>query len=150
MNIEDALQDLQNQISDLKYQLDGVRKIEIGGVWQDWTPVWTASTTNPSLGDGTLTGRYCSIGRVCFLNIHVNMGSTTTYGSGEWFFSVPIPAASAIEVFPVKIYDAGTAWFNIVGKFADIYRIYTPPVSASFPMTWAASDFISMSVVYAI
>ncbi|SED27286.1 hypothetical protein SAMN05216532_4024 [Streptomyces sp. 2231.1] len=64
------------------------------GAWTVYTPTWTASTTNPSLGNGSITGRYMKIGRSVFVHIQLTMGSTTTFGSGNYNFSLPFAAAS--------------------------------------------------------
>jgi len=66
-----------------------MRQPEIGGVWKDYTPVWTATTTNPSIGNGSLFGRYTIVGKTCTCNFNLTAGSTTTFGSGNWEFSVP-------------------------------------------------------------
>lgn len=62
--------------------------------WTSYTPAWTASTA-PDVGNGTLTGRYLKIGRTVTASIILTCGSTTTYGSGAWNFSLPVAAASA-------------------------------------------------------
>ena len=33
--------------------------------WFNYTPTWTAVTTNPAIGNGTLAGRYVVIGKLC-------------------------------------------------------------------------------------
>ena len=35
------------------------------GKWQSHTVSWTAATTNPAIGNGTLVGRYIVIGKLC-------------------------------------------------------------------------------------
>ncbi|GAA2929903.1 hypothetical protein [Streptomyces enissocaesilis] len=62
--------------------------------WTAYTPSWTAVTTNPSLGNGTLSGRHMKIGRSCKLHIVLTIGSTTTFGAGELRLSLPFTAAS--------------------------------------------------------
>lgn len=64
------------------------------GAWTSYTPAWTAVTTNPVLGNGTLTGAYMKVGRTCTVMITLTMGSTTTYGSGFWRISLPFQAAA--------------------------------------------------------
>lgn len=61
--------------------------------WTPYTPAWTGQTTNPVVGNGSLTGRYMKVGRTCHVQIDLVMGSTTTYGSGGWQMSVPFQAA---------------------------------------------------------
>ncbi|WP_330265335.1 hypothetical protein [Streptomyces griseorubiginosus] len=63
--------------------------------WTAYTPTWTASTTNPVLNDGTLTGRYMKIGRTVIGETTLTAGSSTTFGSGAWSFSLPAAAAAA-------------------------------------------------------
>jgi hypothetical protein len=64
------------------------------GAWTPYTPVWTAST-NPVLGNGTIIGRYMKFGRTVVCHINLVMGSTTTYGSGSYNFSLPFTSANA-------------------------------------------------------
>ena len=66
----------------------------IQAAWDSYTPTWTAITTNPALGNGTITGRYLRIGKTVMFQIVLTMGSTTTYGTGGWTFSLPVAAAS--------------------------------------------------------
>ncbi|MDG9717394.1 hypothetical protein [Streptomyces sp. DH24] len=63
--------------------------------WTAYTPAWTASSSNPSLGNATLTGRYMKIGRTVLCHINLTTGSTTTYGTGNYSFSLPAQAANA-------------------------------------------------------
>ncbi len=59
------------------------------GPWQTYTPTWAGVTTNPSIGNGTLSAKYRRVGDSIELIINVQGGSTTTYGSGIWSFSLP-------------------------------------------------------------
>lgn len=63
--------------------------------WASYTPAWTASTTAPDVGNGTLTGRYLKIGRTVYGEVTLTCGSTSTYGSGAWSFSLPATVASS-------------------------------------------------------
>ncbi|MFC7217087.1 hypothetical protein ACFQLX_02700 [Streptomyces polyrhachis] len=64
------------------------------GVWTAYTPTWTAATTNPTLGDGTLQGRYALVGNTCHFQLVLAMGSTTAFGSGAYTFGLPVPAGA--------------------------------------------------------
>lgn len=57
--------------------------------WTSYTPTWTMSVTNPSLGNGTLTGAYKAIGKTVEFRLRFVAGSTTTFGEGLWSFSLP-------------------------------------------------------------
>lgn len=67
------------------------------GAWTSYTPTWTAATTNPVLGNGTLVGRYMRSGRTITFDINLIPGTTTTFGSGNYAFAIPVPAANAGE-----------------------------------------------------
>lgn len=124
--------------------------IPAGGVWKNYTPIWTAATTNPSIGNGTLAGRYTTIGKLAVVSIRMVAGSTTTFGSDEWRFSLPIVSQFPYGSFPVKVLDYGTAWYDLTGKFASNSLVYIPPLRSTYPMTWAVNDFLELTVTYEI
>ncbi|QFQ97807.1 hypothetical protein F9278_18030 [Streptomyces phaeolivaceus] len=64
------------------------------GAWNTYTPVWTAETTNPAIGNGSLTGRYAIVGKTCHFTLLAQFGSTTTYGSGAYYFAYPVKAGA--------------------------------------------------------
>jgi hypothetical protein len=66
----------------------------IPGAWTAFTPAWTAASSNPTLGDGTLTGAYVQIGKTVHFRIALTFGSTTTGGSGFWYFGFPVTAVA--------------------------------------------------------
>lgn len=58
--------------------------------WSSYTPLWTASGDSPAIGDGTLTGRYVSIGATVIGEIRVQAGVTGfDRGSGTYYFTLP-------------------------------------------------------------
>lgn len=64
------------------------------GAWTPYTPVWTATGTAPSIGNGVLGGQHMKVGRMCTVVILLSFGSTTTYGTGSWRLSLPFQAGS--------------------------------------------------------
>ncbi|MFE5368219.1 hypothetical protein [Streptomyces mirabilis] len=68
---------------------------KVPGSWIPYTPVWTASITNPTLGNGTLIGRYQKVGRDVHFHINLTTGSTSTYGNGGYNFTLPPFMAAA-------------------------------------------------------
>lgn len=59
------------------------------------TLTWTASVSNPTLGNGTLVGRYKLIGsKGVRLQILLTYGSTSTAGNGFWIFNLPFNASA--------------------------------------------------------
>jgi hypothetical protein len=68
--------------------------VKTPGAWTSYTPTWTGSTTDPVVGNGTLLGYYSLVGKTCTVHIDLITGSTTTYGSGNWFFALPFAAVA--------------------------------------------------------
>ncbi|QCQ59201.1 hypothetical protein barba126A_phanotate144 [Rheinheimera phage vB_RspM_barba_12-6A] len=66
--------------------------VEIRG--RNYVPSWTASATDPVLGNGTIKGRYSRSGGVVTVSGEIRIGSTTNTGSGIWRVSLPITALS--------------------------------------------------------
>ncbi|MGW1174547.1 hypothetical protein ACWD4P_12605 [Kitasatospora sp. NPDC002543] len=65
------------------------------GAWTTFVPAWTASTTNPTLGNGTLTSRWCRVGRMITWVGSLQLGSTSNGGTGLWSMSLPVQAAGS-------------------------------------------------------
>ena len=142
---------------------------EINPPWSSYTPAWTGATANPAIGNGTITGRYLLNQRMCFVNIEVVMGSTTTFGTGSWFFSTPPKpdnsgdALAHVDDVPccgsAKLTDTGT--LDCVGTSvidAAASRIYvvgtshaaTGIVAAAVPFTWASTDRLVLSLAFPV
>ncbi|MER5638418.1 hypothetical protein ABT095_15835 [Kitasatospora sp. NPDC002227] len=64
------------------------------GAYQAYTCQWSGVTTAPSLGNGSITSRYSQIGKTVTGFIKINSGTSTTWGTGAWFWSLPVPAAA--------------------------------------------------------
>lgn len=86
----------------------------IQAAWTAYTPAWTAATTNPTLGNGTITGNYWQVGKTIHGRIVLTIGSTTTLGSGAYSFGLPAAALDANGI-------GASGWLNgpqkvIVGR----------------------------------
>ena len=128
------------------------------GAWQSYTVSWTAATTNPSIGNGTLAGRYVQIGKTVIGTIKLAMGSTTTYGSGIWRFSLPKTSAAQggryggqwrAEDVGTKIY---TGTLFILDNISTV-SMFARDEASSFlsnttPHTWASGDYLFISFIY--
>jgi hypothetical protein len=109
--------------------------------WTSFTPTWTAVTTNPVIGNGSLTGKYIKVGRLVVCKINVVPGSTTTYGVGAYSWSLPFAAAGS------SIDDLGTARLTAASTYIGQCIIATggTTVSATFPTAANASIAANMS-----
>ncbi len=61
--------------------------------WTSYAVAWTSSGTAPAVNNGTFVGYYSKVGRLVTVKISLVTGSTTTYGSGNYTFSLPFTAA---------------------------------------------------------
>ena len=130
--------------------------IENSSTWDTYTPAWTAVTANPSLGNGTLTGRYFKIGKLYIVEISLAMGSTTTFGTGNYRWSLPTAAASGAPILGIAdAEDSGTANYTGLTRlvttttFCVIVDGAATQWSPTVPFTWAVSvDTARFMVAY--
>src|SRR5687768_15550898 len=115
------------------------------GQWQSYTPVWTAASTQPAIGNGSLNGRYTRIGKTVIGWLNLTFGSTTTPGTGQWFFTPPVtPDANAafmgnaflhnpgVAVYPAGLeYAIGSSLIALLGMDGATQRI-----GVGVPFTW--------------
>ena len=133
------------------------------GPWISYTPTWTAVTTNPVIGNGTIFGSYSITGDSIMVTIRITSGSTTTYGSGDYVFSIPSQftintsklsentnntlvhstasgldsSASTNYVGVVKVINSTSVRVSGQGT--------TNNWRSSTPFTWATSDVLELS-----
>lgn len=133
---------------------------EIGDPWTSYTPTWTAATTNPAIGNGTITAAYRRIGKTVHFRIQITMGSTTTYGAGAWFLTLPVAPVAGEWMFTGLCRDLSatneyiTHVRNTTGS--TIAPRTLPPtagnpliaVTATAPFTWASTDVLFVSGSY--
>jgi hypothetical protein len=134
------------------------------GDWISYTPAWTASTTNPAIGNGTLLGGYRRIGNQIDFWIQFIAGSTSTFGSGAYYLSLPV--ATTIESgsynfgYQVILLDSGTAWYpnyygigtsdGQTGKFLILNSSTLAAITPTSPFTWTTGDVIIVQGSYRV
>ena len=81
---------------DLQAMVDQIDELTAPG-WTAYTPTWASSGTAPSLGNGTLTGRYRRAANSDEVEVEIKLqwGSTTTSGTGFYNWTLPVTAAAA-------------------------------------------------------
>jgi hypothetical protein len=135
--------------------------------WTIYTPIWSSNgATQPVLGNGTLTGRYVSLGATIVGEIRMVAGTTGfNRGTGKYYFSLPTLAVA--ENFQpmgqVVIRDEGpgltyfgTSIFNenndlrmemwVHGQSASYDEGF--PVGADVPFLFGTSDRILVHFMY--
>lgn len=125
------------------------------GVWTSYTPTWTASVTNPSLGNGSIAGSYTLVGNTMLFSVRIVGGSTTTFGAGTWAIGFPTtvtvinPGLNAIG--NCLVFDSGTAfytgsaYFLSTTTFTGLVNGGTNTFTNLVPMTWTTNDYMQCS-----
>jgi hypothetical protein len=135
--------------------------LESAIVASTYTPNWTGSTTNPVLNNGTITGKYIVVGKMCWVEVIITMGSSTTYGSGTWSVSVPVTSASDVgrQVLPQGTQRTSVTrpiYGELISNDTNVTLRSWPTtagnamtaVTPTFPTTWASTDVLTMSGWY--
>lgn len=156
VNVVSQLNDNWDKIDTELKRVDDVAAGE--GVWTDYTPTWTAASVNPVLNNGTLAARYAKVGKFVHVKLRLVIGTTTTLGTGDWSFSLPLGASKThanLETFgQCTTLDSGTAYrFDVcnVSSGASVFKcigaagtFYSPTV----PQAWANPDFMNIALTY--
>ncbi|MFD5370828.1 hypothetical protein [Streptomyces sp. NPDC127103] len=131
--------------------------------WTTYTPSWTSTGTAPALSNGSILGRHKQIGKQCTVTWEQVMGTTTTFGTGAWGWSMPFTAASPSGSSSSFGYighargHSATNWYTgviFVAKGSAIARVYSHAAatdwSTSQPHSWvgASTNFLNASVTY--
>ncbi len=137
----------------------------IGEALTSFTPVWTATTTNPVLGNGTLTGQYTQVNKLVYARYALIPGSTTTFGTGDYRFSFPVAAKSIANFGPIlssaTFFDSNVSqMYNMVATSVSgettVFRLLAflnstqdlRILGPTAPVTIAANDQIFFSIFY--
>jgi hypothetical protein len=130
-----------------------INESRIDNGWTAYTPQWTSDNVNPAIGNGTIEGYYKVIGKTCFVRGNIAMGSTTTFGTGEWYVSMPFTASHADAILmSATLLDNGSAWYNAIlngaragfnHKSAIQYQVVggtADSITPTGPFTWTTAD----------
>ena len=82
----------------------------------NYTPVWSATITEPTLGNGSLTGSYSQVGNFVKADVTLAIGSTTTLGEGRYAFTTPLSAS---------VPKSATAWLTSTGAVTPVLATIT-------------------------
>jgi hypothetical protein len=115
---------------------------------------WTAVTTNPAIGNGTLEGYWKAAGRTMFVKTRMIAGSTTTFGNGFYNFSLPlsstrVSSSVAMESAAGNILNSGTRYaLASFIRTSDIRGVYGNVILGHTTVVWASGDVINLSGWY--
>src|SRR5262245_308636 len=97
--------------------IDNLAYIYANSQGTDYTPTWSATGTAPSLGNGSIQGKYWRLGRLVLYRLVFTAGSTTTFGSGAWLFTLPFTAADALGNGSVIMKDNSAGLIKLGASF---------------------------------
>jgi len=88
--------------------------------WQAYTPTWSSDGTAPTIGNGTLSGRYRMLSSdMMLLYVRWIRGSTSTNGTGTYTLTIPSGYNAAnngqYNLMSGRLLDSGTAHYVAVG-----------------------------------
>lgn len=122
--------------------------------WQTYTSTWTTASSAPAIGNGTIVAYYQTEGPVCRVSIQLTVGSTTTFGTGAWSFSLPRQHVTGVAVCGSMMANdvSGTLYSGSVLVVSGGSTI-TPATNAgaitgTSPVTWASPDTLTMTIEY--
>ena len=121
--------------------------------WTSYTPTFGGLT----LGNGTLNARYATLGKTVFLNIWLQLGSTSAI-TGDLYFNLPLGASKFsagavwLEDVSVGVYT-GTGLINYTSVYARAMATNgtygtTSNLAAGVPFTWTTNDMVIISTTY--
>jgi hypothetical protein len=137
--------------------------LEALGSIQTYTPTWTAAGGTPTIGNGTLTGKYTVINNWCVGSVLMVLGSTSSIsGTSEWRWSLPVTQTntpqfqalgSALAIDYGTAGYRGTVWYSLGQNAMAVYASDgAPTVGATTPFTWtpASGDYLTISFSYEV
>jgi hypothetical protein len=120
-----------------------------------YTPTWTSTGTQPVLGNGAITGSYDRNGKDIHAFGQLIIGSTTTFGTSVYRFSLPFINVGGLRMGVTLIFDSGTGYYtgvSLTDTGQDYVELTTnlagSQVQQGVPITFAAGDVIRWDVTY--
>jgi hypothetical protein len=124
------------------------------GAWTSWSPTLSGGWLN---GNGTWDAKYVQIGKTVHAYGKFTVGSTTTKGT-DMRISLPVTAASSLQVFPAYSVVGATQYsLSIRLENTTELRVITHDVvsyvrsvqiTATVPATWATGNILAFQITY--
>lgn len=90
------------------FEVNSTGQIITGPTMQTYTPIWTADSGTPAIGNGSMVFRYTRFGKLFIAQFKLVTGSSTTFGTAgsNWHWTIPVGTFAAAD--PIG-YGAGNA-----------------------------------------
>jgi hypothetical protein len=126
----------------------------LGNAFTAYTPVWTSTGTAIALGNGTIAGRFKVFGKWGFARLTLTMGTTTTFGTGTYRFTLPA-GWTLFDTTSIcgdaQVFDASPATFYtgvVAPATSTLVEVHThaatTAVGTTVPITFAQNDIIQL------
>ena len=66
--------------------------------WTAWTVAWSSTGTAVAIGNGVFYAAYNQVGKTITARFSVTAGTTTTFGTGNYQFTLPVTQAAAYSI----------------------------------------------------
>jgi hypothetical protein len=132
--------------------------LKYAGAWTSYTPTWAGIT----VGNATITAKYCQVGKLVTVAVKLVAGSTTSFPSGFVQVSGPITGVVMPSRIVGRVYyeDAGVAAYlgavkqDAASAFAIVPEIVSGTystfgnTSSTVPFTWGTGDIFEAYFSY--
>lgn len=125
--------------------------------WTTYTPTFGSSGTAPALGNGILEGHYLRTPHLITAQVRFVAGSTTTFGTGELRFGMPLTNGSGFECFGSAIVlDSGTTRYSGTSEvgngnaFSQVVAGSSNFITATNPFTFTTNDEVLLQIAYPV
>lgn len=125
--------------------------------WPAYAMNWRAITADPGIGNGSIVAKTIQVGKLTFARWVVTMGSTTSYGTGAYIFTLPFtvnqPAQTVVSGSGM-LYDTSAQLQYMFQPYVNtdqasvIFTASGNRLTGSAPVALATGDIISGSVIY--
>lgn len=141
--------------------------LEFIGGYTDYSPslAWTSTGSAPAFGNSTKAARYVQLGKLVHYFGIVQFGSSATFGTGDYRFSLPVTANTGVLLGTISIFGGGMIFDNSASAYGTpsvslqtnttlellygaTYLGTVTRVGQLTPWTWAQSDIISWNMIY--
>lgn len=139
---------------------DGTWAAAVPAAFSTYVPVWTSTGgSQPSLGNGAISGRYIQVGKLVVFRIYLGIGSTTTFGSAAWKFSLPVACSSSTPPMASSSFaldsSAGNTLYGLFGTVDSGNGVVPVTVGqpcayldGNVPFVWASGDNLYINGTY--
>lgn len=153
--------ELVNVITDLNEnfdKIDALGSVLGGGAWTAYVPAWGATGAAPAIGNGVLLGSYQQVGKTVDVHIKLAPGTTTSYGTGSWNFTLPpgmVGKSGGPRYYPSGALINGGGFFLTMALVQDvnIFSVLSgvtgtgslSNIGVGVPGTWSSGSLLDLN-----